>query len=105
MCGFFAHFNPSHTYNEIKVLPLIQQTLFALLLLLLLQRAAIVVGCVCLSFFFFSVFQLPIRLVASLVAVCSPRRQKEKRAISSPDLPLLSKYKRGADLLDTYISW
>lgn len=60
--------------------------------------------CLPLSLFFFF-FQLPIRLVASLVAVYSPHRQKEKRAISSPDLPLLSKYKRGADLLDTYISW
>lgn len=55
----------------------------------------------CLSFF----FQLPIRIVASPVAVYFSPRQKEKYAISSPDLLLLSKYEQGVDLLDTYISW
>lgn len=67
----------------------------------LLLRAARAVCYVCLLFF----FQLPIRLVASLVAMYSSRQEKEERAISSPELPLLSKHKRGADLLDTYISW
>lgn len=67
----------------------------------LFLRAASIICCVCLLFF----FQLPIRLVASLVAMYSYRQEKEERAISSPELPLLSKHKRGADLLDTYISW
>lgn len=31
--------------------------------------------------------------------------QQQKYAISSPDLPLLSKREWGGDLLDTYISW
>lgn len=65
-------------------------------LLLLLSAASLV----CLL-----LFQLPIRLVASLVAVYACRQEKEERAISSPELPLLSKHKCGADLLDTYISW
>lgn len=68
--------------------------------LLLLLSAASLVCLVCLL-----LFQRPIRLVASLVAVYACRQEKEERAISSPELPLLSKHKCGADLLDTYISW
>lgn len=67
---------------------------------LLLQRAASAVVYVGLSF-----SSCLLGLWLPLWLCISPPGQKEKYAISSPDLPLLSKYEWGVDLLDTYISW
>lgn len=80
MRGFFAHFNPLRT-NKAKVFP---------------DSAALPLPP--------RLSRLPVSLAASLAAESSSRQGKEERAISSPELPSLSKHKRGADLLDTYIS-
>lgn len=83
--------------NHIKVFP---NSVYVIWSVFSFPGAAIAVVYVCLSF-----SSCLLGLWLPLWRCISPPWQQEKYAISSPDLPLLSKCEWGVDLLDTYISW